>query len=307
VAEQPHQEAHAEFRDDLEDVAVHRHVHQRHDEEQLGHRETRHAEKEDRQQRRGHHEQGIEDVVGGHHASTLLLGGTRLDQRIQRHDIEAAKQPEAHHAAQQRQATRLGQQAQPVIGAVRRCQLPGAGPQQNAEQAQADRTERHQTDLHLAARQPLAKHRAEADAQREQGKDQRHHTFIAMQPVLGKGRNLREIHRAEEPEPGVADQRARHRRTLPQPHAHDLPGLAEDIPVQCQLRQRGMGKGNEAAGQVAEHRHPHHTARHQRGIVAAGHEQASANGATKNRQEGAGFHQRIAAHQLVLAQCLGQD
>ncbi len=53
MAEQPDQEAHGEFRDDLEDVHVHRDVHQRQSEKKLRDRQLGDAEEEDRDQRRG--------------------------------------------------------------------------------------------------------------------------------------------------------------------------------------------------------------------------------------------------------------
>ena len=183
----------------------------------------------------------------------------------------------------------------------------GEPPQQHAEQGQADRAERHQADLHLVPAHALAEHRAQTDPQREHGENQRHHALVAVQPLLGVGRNLRQVDRAEKPEPGVAHQRARHRRTLAQAELHDHPGLTEDIPVQRQFRHGSRRLGNAQAGQVAEQRHADHRTGDDGRIAAAGHHDAGADGAGQNRQEGAHFHQGVTAHQLLLLEVLRQD
>ncbi|MCY1180214.1 hypothetical protein D9M71_136930 [compost metagenome] len=84
----------------------------------------------------------------------------------------------------------------------------GVPPQQQAEQGQAEGAERHQADFHLAPAQALAQHRAQGDAHGKHGQDQSHHGFVAVQPFLGVGRDLREVDCPDEPEPGIADDRA---------------------------------------------------------------------------------------------------
>ncbi|MCY1404520.1 hypothetical protein D9M71_197300 [compost metagenome] len=307
MAEQPDQEAHGEFRHDAEDVDVHRHVHQRQHQEQLRDRQPRHRQQQDRDDSRGDHEDRVEDVVGGDHPGALVRLGARLDQRIQRHDVEAAEHADAEDVAEHRPGLRLLQHRQPVVGLRAAREVAGVPPEQQAEQGQADGAERHQADLHLLAGELLAEHRTQRDAHREHREDQRHHALVAVQQLLGVARDLRQVDRTEEPEPGVAHQRARHRRALAEAHAQDRPGLGEDVPLQLQPRQRRRRAGNAAAGQVAAGRHQHHDDGHAEGMVLARHQQAGADGAEQDGEEGAHLHQRVAADQFVLVQRLRQD
>ncbi|MNC08207.1 hypothetical protein D3C75_557870 [compost metagenome] len=128
-----------------------------------------------------------------------------------------------------------------------------------------------------------------------------------MQPVLGVGRDLREVDGTDEPEPRVADDRARHRRRLPQAHAQDRPRLPEDVPVQRHLRRSGSGPRDPAAGQVTEHGGADHATSHHGGIAVSRHHHPGADGAGEDGQEGTGFHQPVAADQFFLAQGLRQD
>ncbi len=201
----------------------------------------------------------------------------------------------------------VAQHRQPVVGRLAWGNAAGVPPEEDAEDGQADRAERHQADLHLATGKLLAQHRAQRDAHREHGEDQGHHAFVAVQPFLGEGRDLRQVDRAEEPEPGVAHQRARDRRALAEPQAEDAPGLGEDVPVELQPRQRRRRSRNAAAGQVAAGGHQHHRCGHRRRVMRMGHQHAGADGAGQDRQEGAHLHQRVAADQFVLVQVLGQD
>ncbi|MNQ87965.1 hypothetical protein D3C85_1032090 [compost metagenome] len=138
VAEQPDQEAHAELGDQLEDVAVDRDVHQRNRQEQLRNRQLGDAEKEDRDDGRYHHEQRVEDVVGGDHPRPFVLGGARLDQGVQRHYVEAAEQADAENRGQDPPGLAMTEQRQPVVGLRALGEAAGVPPEQHAEQAQAD-------------------------------------------------------------------------------------------------------------------------------------------------------------------------
>ncbi len=151
VAEQPHQKAHAEFRHDAEDVGADRHVHQRHHEKQLRNRQLRDTQQQDGDQRRRDHQQRIEDVICGHHPRPLMLRRARLDQRVQRHDVEAAEHTDAKHRGKNPPGLTDAQQCQPVMRhrSLRKAARPP--PQQQAEQRQTKGAERHQPDLHLVA------------------------------------------------------------------------------------------------------------------------------------------------------------
>ncbi|MNN44338.1 hypothetical protein D3C81_1586240 [compost metagenome] len=121
MAEQPDHETHGELGDDLEDVGVDADVQQRHHQEQLRDRQLGHTQQDDRDNRRHHHEQRIEDVVGGNHPRPLVLGGTRLDQRVKRHDVETAEDTQAEDVEQHQPGVTKTEDLDPAMagGAVR--------------------------------------------------------------------------------------------------------------------------------------------------------------------------------------------
>ncbi|MNZ43338.1 hypothetical protein D3C78_609390 [compost metagenome] len=201
MAEQPDHETHGELGDDAEDIEIHRDVEQRHHQEQLRDAQFQEAQQHHAEDRRDHHEQCVKDVVGGNHPRTLVLRGARLDQCIQRHDIEAAEHTQAENRPQHPPGLADAQYRQPVVRRGRRQDLAGVPPPEQAEQAQAEGAERHQADFHLVPAHALAQQRTDGDAHREQGKDQGHHGLVAVQPLLGVTGDLRQVHRADEPEP----------------------------------------------------------------------------------------------------------
>jgi hypothetical protein len=104
---------------------------------------------------RGDHEQGVEDVVAGDDARAVRGLGADLDQRIQRHDVEAAEEADEKEVAEDA----------PVAGVLQegrqrhRLVLQVRGEREievDAEQRHADRAEGHQADLHLVAGEALA-------------------------------------------------------------------------------------------------------------------------------------------------------
>ncbi len=73
------------------------------------------------------------------------------------------------------------------------------------EQRQADRAERHEADLHLTSRQPLAQQRTYTHPHREHRQREGHQGLIAVQHVAAVERQLSEYQGAEEPEPRHAE------------------------------------------------------------------------------------------------------
>ena len=307
VAEQPDHEAHAEFGDDLEDVGVDADVQQRHHQKQLRNRQLGNTQQNDRNNRRHHHKQRVENVVGGNHPRPLVLSRARLDQRVQRHDIEAAENAQAKDVDQHRPSVHKTQHGNPAMAVDAVRDSPGMPPQQQAKHGQAERAERHQTDLDFAPRELFAEHRTQRNPYREHRQNQRDHGFVAVHPFLGVGRDLRQVDRPDEPEPRVADNRARHRRRLAQTEFQRRPGLAEDVPVQAHFRGRCRCARNAAAGQITQHGNADDRCGDHRRVVLGRHHDPGADGAGENCQKRAHFHQTVAADQFVIAQSLRQD
>ncbi|MNN09602.1 hypothetical protein D3C81_1224890 [compost metagenome] len=155
VAQQPDQKTHGELGHDPEDVSVDQDIEQRHHQEQLRDAQVRKAQQDDGENGRHHHEQGIENIVGGDDSRALVLGGARLDQRVQRHDIEAAEYPKADDRQQDPPGLAHAQQCQPVMRCCAGRHITGVPPPEQPEQRQAEGTEGHQADLDLAPTEPL--------------------------------------------------------------------------------------------------------------------------------------------------------
>ncbi|MNP05616.1 hypothetical protein D3C76_975710 [compost metagenome] len=94
---------------------------------------------------------------------------------------------------------------------------------------------------------------------------------------------------------------------MPQAQLQRGPGLAENVPVQAHLRRGGRRPGNAAAGQVAEHGNADDRRGHHRRVMRRRHHDPGANGTGQDRQEGAHFHQAVAAYQFIFPQGLRQD
>ena len=150
VNQQPCQETHQEFGHQQIDVERHRCVHQADHQEQL--RDGKPCLEQPESDAGGsHHEDRVENVVGGDDARTI--GGLRslLDERVERHDVEAAKHPEQHQVGGHAPVTRLSEKgagAGHFVGGettARKIEI-------DCEQRQSDRSERHQPDFHLVSR-----------------------------------------------------------------------------------------------------------------------------------------------------------
>src|SRR5205814_7501730 len=105
----------------------------------------------------------------------------------------------------------------------------------DGEYAESDRAEGHQPNLDLVPGKSLAQERSHAGAHREDGEEQRCHVLVATQNVLGEGRELGEIGRTVEPEPGDAQHRQPDDAiAVSEPEVAS--GLGERIPVDLELR-----------------------------------------------------------------------
>jgi hypothetical protein len=134
-----------------------------------------------------------------------------------------------------------------------RHEMAAREPQVDREYREADRAERHEADLDLAPRQLLAEQRPDADSDREHREEQREHVLAAAQHVARVRRQLREIDRAVEPEPGDAEHRAPDDDVL----VADLqvaPRLAQRVPVDPEPRIDRGRLGNRAACEPAQDR-----------------------------------------------------
>jgi hypothetical protein len=85
------------------------------------------------------------------------------------------------------------------------------------------------------------------------------------------------------------------------------PGFGDGIGIDAQAGFRRWGGRYAAAGEVAGKRHQDAPAGNPQVTVRGTGKQAAAQGSQQNRHKGAGLHQRIAPHQFVLTQMLGEQ
>ena len=195
--------------------------------------------------------------------------GARLDQGVQRYDdVEAPKMPmnrmsvstpRSHGGAAppaSRRAPRLGNAA-------------GVPPEEDAEDGQADRAERHQADLHLATGKLRT---ASSPAMPTENTVRiRSPRFVAVQPFLGEGRDLRQVDCAEETRTrSCPPASARDRRALAEPQAED----AQDW-RRCSSRASTPAappplRGMPRLARVAAGGHQHHRGGHRRRVMRMG-------------------------------------
>jgi hypothetical protein len=83
----------------------------------------------------------------------------------------------------------------------RRREAAAREPQVDREHGEPDRAERDEPELDAPVRQALAQERPDADADREQREQERHDRLVAADVVAREAGELREVHRAVEPEP----------------------------------------------------------------------------------------------------------
>ena len=112
-------------------------------------------EQQHRDDRRGDHEQCIEDVVAGDDARAVRGLRTGLDQGIERDDVETAEQADQHQVPQHAMIARVAQEGCRTEVADLRGHRCGE-VQVDAEDGQADRTQRYQAHLHLVSGKALA-------------------------------------------------------------------------------------------------------------------------------------------------------
>ena len=156
----------------------------------------------------------------------------------------------------------------------------------------------------MAVREGFAQQRAHRDADREHHQQQRCHLLIAAQHIPRERGELRQKHRAEEPHPRDAQQRAEHAGVLTC-QLQIAPGLAEGIPVQLQARI-GCGRDRDPRrGQPAQHGHAQTGHRDPvRPGLGDAHQQAATHIAQQNGDKRAHLDQAIAPSEFALAEVL---
>jgi hypothetical protein len=195
-------------------------------------------------QRTDDHEQRVQDVVGRDDAGAVRGLAADLDERVHGHAVDAGKQREQGQVRQHAPVRRLGDEGRQRKRGRRHRQAARCEVQVDGEHAHADGAQRHQADLHMPAREHLAQQRTGADADGKHHQQQRSHLFVAMQHIARKAWKLRQEHRAEEPHPRNAQQRAEdHHVAMRQLEV--APGFGEGVPVDDQARVGGW-----------RHRHP---------------------------------------------------
>ncbi len=242
------------------------------------------------QHARGEHDaEHVEEIVGGDQPAALVGAGAQLQEGVERHDEQAGGE------ADQRQRD----QRQGVGGGRRR--------QQQGADADADRSQGHQAEFHMVARQAAGGDAAESDAHRHGHVHQADLGVAEAQDLLAQQHVAELQQRAQEPE--IAD--AQHRQPQ-RPHAvepadardHLAPGPFGEGAVAC---RRGAA-GNPQAGQRADDGNDHQHAADPRHVIAPGIAHGAAGcRADDDGNEGAELVQAVGAGDRALRQDLRQN
>src|SRR5690606_26505431 len=203
VRQHPDQQTDQEFRHDGIDVCRHQHVGQRKYQEELRDGQLDETNQHDAGDCRAHHQQRIEDIVGGNDARQVTRIRTMLDESEQRHDIKTAEHANTKEVDEDAQATRLRQELLDAdIGGLTQS-LVGK-EQVDTEHTQANRAERHQAQLDATAGHFFTQEGTEADTDGKGGEQEGVQPFGAMQVVVDIHLQLRGVGGTEKPEPGNA-------------------------------------------------------------------------------------------------------
>src|SRR5262245_53499397 len=104
-----------------------------------------------------------------------------LHEGQQRDDEEAAEDADQYEIDREAPMPPAGDEG-PDVESVRRTGRRGGGQREiEGKDREPERPERHEPELDDAAREPLAEHAADADADREERQQQRHDVLVAAE------------------------------------------------------------------------------------------------------------------------------
>ncbi len=199
VHQQPDEEAHQKLGHQRVDVYRHGGVEQSRGQEELRNAQAE-VEQRNREDGRSHDEKRVQHVVAGDDARTVARLRPGLDERIEGHDVKTPEDPDQGEVGEDAPVRGLPDEIH-CAGRRVRCEARARKIEIDAEERQSDRAERHQADLDPVAREPLAQKRTDADPDGEQGEQYGHDLLRAEQDVLRVDGELRQVQRAEKPEP----------------------------------------------------------------------------------------------------------
>src|SRR5471032_182018 len=300
----PRQEAHQEFRHQREDISGHQRIEDGGDQEQLRYRETL-AQQHDGHASRGHHEQGFQNIHAGDRARNMFWVATGLYQRKQGNDEKAAKHADHDDVDQDARHACLGNKTQRIDHLRIRIRITGK-EQVDAEQRQADETERHQANLDLVSRQALAQQGTGAYADRKHGQQQDEYAVVAMQEIFRIHGELRKDQGAIKPEPGVA-QHGQEDGTVLARKTQVTVRFSNEIDTDLQFRLGRRRARHAVAGDQAQQGYGNRCTGHQLHAQRIVHDQHGTQYlAQQDADKGAHLDKAIAADQFLGFQLLRQ-
>jgi len=265
----------------------------------------RHAEHGKTRRRHGarRHGPGVDHVVGRHDPRLLRLGRALLDQGVERHGVQAAARREQQQVEQHAPAGQAvqhgGDGGQPVGVAHGQAEIA-------QEHRQADGGERHQPGRNLAPQQPRAQHGAGADAHGEEGQHEGEHRRVGVQVIPHQRRQLGQQGGAERPEPAQPQQRQPN-RPMGTGSPQQRRSLTRQVPAQAQAQRVGRRARHQRRAGHPGQSHGHPGGRDDGRAMLQPKQGAAGDRAGQNAEEGAGFDEAVAGHQLMFGQVAGKD
>ena len=125
---------------------------------------------------------GVHKIIGRDKLAFFLFAASLLQKRVQRHREQAGGKPQQDKGSA---SARIGR----------------SGKRDQAEtNPHGNRTERHQAQFNMIARQPTGRETAQADAHRQERSEQPDVKFVQMQQFFAEEKNVDLNERPEEPE-----------------------------------------------------------------------------------------------------------
>lgn len=174
------------------------------------------------------------------------------------------------------------------------------------QNADADRPERHKSDLDTAFRELFTHQRTHADTNRKRAEQHGHHIGVSRQDVLREVEERREKRRTDEPQPRDPEQAQEYGAVLAR-EREVAPRLTERVPVDLEIGLQRRRFRHEARSNAANQRNRHATRREQHGAVLGQPGRRPADDRPdQDGHERPHFDQAIAANQFRRLEMLRQ-
>ena len=218
---------------------------------------------------------------------------------------EAAEEADGGHAEDDGVGVGAGEEGGDALELVGFVVLAvGEAHEEDAEYGEADGADGDEAQVEAVAADFAAQNGAGGDAYGEEGEHEVVDVVVAAEVFLGEGGQLGGVHRADEPEPGDADDGGVE-FFLGEGVFEELFGAADDVGVDVLAWVGRADVGHEEGGGCAEEGDEDDEGHDDAVRPAGGH--GAEDLAEEDGEEGARFDEAVAHHEVFFAEVVGQD